>query len=119
MEREEDILQARLAEIELMGDEERAIALEQLTRDYPGLAKQLAGERDFGEEMMMTEMPGMNEGPSGNPFAVQTAANPLEHMAAAGKQIFGNMERKSATDALRKNSADMGAQTMAMMNFTF
>ena len=53
----DDILQARLAQIQQLPEPERSQAIAELTRDYPGLEKQLMGDQRFGEEMAMTPTP--------------------------------------------------------------
>jgi hypothetical protein len=111
------VWEERLRQIEAMPDgPEKDLALEQLTRDYPGLAESLRSDVAFGEEMAMTPMPkGGVAGPASNPFAVYVAGSPLEHAAAGAQKFMGHRERKGARDELDALSAQKQDATDALM----
>jgi hypothetical protein len=114
---DDEVLQARLAEIRALPPDQQAVALEQLSRDYPGIERMLQGDRAFAESMATTPMPeGGVAGPGSNPFSIYVAANPLEHIAAAGNQIMGHRDRRAASKEMRQNQLDQQEQLMASMS---
>jgi hypothetical protein len=115
---QDDMLSAAYAEIAQETDpDKRAARIEKMTRNYPEIAKMLMGDRAFSESMVTTPMPkGGVAGPGSNPFSIYVAANPLEHIAAAGNQIMGHRDRRAATKEMRQNQADWQEQLGATMN---
>ena len=117
LDMDNSVWEERLRQIEAMPDgPEKDKALDQLTRDYPGLSEALRSDVDFGEEMALTPMPeGGIAGPSSNPFAVYVAGSPLEHAAAGAQKYLGHRERRGARDELDALSAQKQDATDALM----
>ena len=116
MEFNKDILEMRLAEIRQMPPDQQAAAMEALSRDYPGLERQLRGDQAFSEEMAMAPSPqGGVAGPSSNPYAIYQASSPLEHAASGVGKFMGQRNRREAGEKLQQNSADRAAQVQGIM----
>ena len=102
---EESIFQARLKAIQGMPPEQQQAALADLARDYPGRMAQAKERLSTGAEMYSAPTPGMREGPSGNPYAVSIAANPLEHLATCMGRYMGGRDMKEARQEMKDLSA--------------
>lgn len=102
---DKDVLELELERIRQLPPDQQEAAIRQLSLDYPGLTDALQGDVDFGEERMMADSPEGRYGPSGNPYSVYVAANPLEHLASGMSKYQGGVERREARkglDALSK-----------------
>ena len=109
-------MQARLKELLQMPPDERAAAMAQLTAAYDPRRSDLRTEIEQNFDMLTAQGPAALEGPSGNPYAVTVAANPLEHAAAGwGKYKAGQgiKEGRAKLDAL---SGEEEKATAGMMN---
>ena len=98
---QDEFLQARLKEIRAMppGDQ-RQQAIDDLSRDYPGLQAALNLDVAQSEDLIGTEMPTSEiAGPSSNPFAVEVA-DPFGAAAAGFQKAQGYKMREAAREGL-------------------
>ena len=113
----DDGLSARLAEIDAMPEAERGEALRMLGQDYKGQRDMLNRSMDFNESQLQAASPESRvAGPSSNPFAIEVAANPLEHIASGMGKYKAGTDIRSDRESLGKLSDEWTTQNTATMN---